>query len=162
RPCNISTRCGKRPFRSTATPIRGGRRCRTAASQPAGKSDGDGTFGEAIDAARVSGVDDRGGPQSSPLPACGERSARTCAPGEGVGALFRESELQRGTLRIEERPPLPARGEREKSCGVWRRPRMMAGAVALLAALFVQWITPTLALDTVRLGKAVPNSFAFG
>jgi ABC-type nitrate/sulfonate/bicarbonate transport system substrate-binding protein len=34
--------------------------------------------------------------------------------------------------------------------------------VALLAVLFVQGITPALALDTVRLGKAVPNSFAFG
>ena len=34
--------------------------------------------------------------------------------------------------------------------------------IALIAALFLHPATPTLALDTVRLGKAVPNSFAFG
>jgi len=32
----------------------------------------------------------------------------------------------------------------------------------LIAVLLVNLITPSLALDTVRLGKAVPNSFAFG
>ena len=35
-------------------------------------------------------------------------------------------------------------------------------AFALCAALLIAWINPALALDTVRLGKAVPNSFAFG
>jgi ABC-type nitrate/sulfonate/bicarbonate transport system substrate-binding protein len=34
--------------------------------------------------------------------------------------------------------------------------------VALCVALLIAWATPALALDTVRLGKAVPNSFAFG
>jgi len=34
--------------------------------------------------------------------------------------------------------------------------------VALLAAFLLRLTTPSLALDTVRLGKAVPNSFAFG
>jgi NitT/TauT family transport system substrate-binding protein len=34
--------------------------------------------------------------------------------------------------------------------------------IALIAALLLYLATPLLALDTVRLGKAVPNSFAFG
>jgi ABC-type nitrate/sulfonate/bicarbonate transport system substrate-binding protein len=34
--------------------------------------------------------------------------------------------------------------------------------VALCVALLIAWANPALALDTVRLGKAVPNSFAFG
>ncbi len=34
--------------------------------------------------------------------------------------------------------------------------------IAFLAALLLPLATPSLALDTVRLGKAVPNSFAFG
>jgi NitT/TauT family transport system substrate-binding protein len=32
----------------------------------------------------------------------------------------------------------------------------------LCTALLIAWVNPALALDTVRLGKAVPNSFAFG
>jgi NitT/TauT family transport system substrate-binding protein len=35
-------------------------------------------------------------------------------------------------------------------------------ALALYVALLIAWANPALALDTVRLGKAVPNSFAFG
>jgi NitT/TauT family transport system substrate-binding protein len=34
--------------------------------------------------------------------------------------------------------------------------------IALIAALLLHLATPALALDTIRLGKAVPNSFAFG
>src|SRR5712691_3500064 len=34
--------------------------------------------------------------------------------------------------------------------------------LGLLAGVLLQIITPSLALDTIRLGKAVPNSFAFG
>jgi NitT/TauT family transport system substrate-binding protein len=34
--------------------------------------------------------------------------------------------------------------------------------VALLALLLLHWVSPALALDTVRLGKAVPNAFPFG
>jgi NitT/TauT family transport system substrate-binding protein len=39
---------------------------------------------------------------------------------------------------------------------------MMLSFIALATALLVSLATPSLALDTVRLGKAVPNSFAFG
>jgi NitT/TauT family transport system substrate-binding protein len=38
----------------------------------------------------------------------------------------------------------------------------MLSFIALATALLVSLDTPSLALDTVRLGKAVPNSFAFG
>jgi ABC-type nitrate/sulfonate/bicarbonate transport system substrate-binding protein len=38
----------------------------------------------------------------------------------------------------------------------------MLSFIALATALLVSLATPSLALDTVRLGKAVPNSFAFG
>ena len=34
--------------------------------------------------------------------------------------------------------------------------------VALLALLLLHLVSPALALDTVRLGKAVPNAFPFG
>jgi NitT/TauT family transport system substrate-binding protein len=37
-----------------------------------------------------------------------------------------------------------------------------SAAFALCVALLIAWANPALALDTVRLGKAVPNSFAFG
>jgi NitT/TauT family transport system substrate-binding protein len=40
--------------------------------------------------------------------------------------------------------------------------RPLLGFLALLAALVLPLVTPSFALDTVRLGKAVPNSFAFG
>jgi hypothetical protein len=46
-----------------------------------------------------------------PLPACGERSDREAIRVRGP---FRESEPQILRLRIVEKPPLPARGEREK------------------------------------------------
>ena len=39
---------------------------------------------------------------------------------------------------------------------------MMLSFIAVAAALLLSLATPSLALDTVRLGKAVPNSFAFG
>jgi ABC-type nitrate/sulfonate/bicarbonate transport system substrate-binding protein len=38
----------------------------------------------------------------------------------------------------------------------------MCATAALLAAWIIHSATPAFALDTVRLGKAVPNSFAFG
>jgi NitT/TauT family transport system substrate-binding protein len=97
---------------------------------------------------------------------------------EEVGALarrvrgpFRESEL----LKKPPHPdPLPARGEREKfgraSCAYFTgRGRAsvtaplgsMRALIALLACALIQYVAPALALDTVRLGKAVPNSFAF-
>src|SRR6266481_820197 len=44
--------------------------------------------------------------------------------------------------------------------GVAARPRF--NLIALIAALLIHLATPSLALDTIRLGKAVPNSFAFG
>jgi NitT/TauT family transport system substrate-binding protein len=40
----------------------------------------------------------------------------------------------------------------------WRR----LSVIALIASLVLSLAAPSLALDTVRLGKAVPNSFAFG
>jgi NitT/TauT family transport system substrate-binding protein len=39
---------------------------------------------------------------------------------------------------------------------------MMLSFVALATALLLSLAAPSLALDTIRLGKAVPNSFAFG
>ncbi len=44
------------------------------------------------------------------------------------------------------------------SVAAWRR----LSFITLIAALLLHLATPSLALDTVRLGKAVPNSFAFG
>jgi ABC-type nitrate/sulfonate/bicarbonate transport system substrate-binding protein len=40
----------------------------------------------------------------------------------------------------------------------WRR----FSFIALITALLLHLATPSFALDTIRLGKAVPNSFAFG
>jgi NitT/TauT family transport system substrate-binding protein len=40
--------------------------------------------------------------------------------------------------------------------------RRRVGLISLIATLLLSLATPSLALDTVRLGKAVPNSFAFG
>jgi len=65
--------------------------------------------------------------------------------------------------------PRPASGEREqKALGrlvagptVIPVTRLWLGFIVLTAAL-LPLATPCLALDTVRLGKAVPNSFAFG
>jgi hypothetical protein len=34
--------------------------------------------------------------------------------------------------------------------------------IVLVVGFLIHFITPSLALDTIRLGKAVPNSFAFG
>jgi Tripartite tricarboxylate transporter family receptor len=58
----------------------------------------------------------------APLPACGERSARACAPGEGASPRARAVNL---TLRLADRPPhpdpLPASGAREKRrCPIWQ------------------------------------------
>jgi NitT/TauT family transport system substrate-binding protein len=44
------------------------------------------------------------------------------------------------------------------SAAAWRR----LSLIALIAALLLHLATSSLALDTVRVGKAVPNSFAFG
>src|SRR5271163_1303674 len=91
--------------------------------------------------------------------------------GRGRRALARRV---RGPLRESEllnKPPhpdpLPARGEREKRCraGLQRGVGFAARArwtLALLACALIECANPALALDTVRLGKAVPNSFAFG
>ena len=43
----------------------------------------------------------------------------------------------------------------------WSRSRWPLALIALLACALIQCAAPALALDTVRLGKAVPNSFAF-
>src|SRR4249919_3689442 len=51
----------------------------------------------------------------------------------------------------------------ERSLGLSRSCASPASAAfALCVALLIAWMNPALALDTVRLGKAVPNSFAFG
>src|SRR5215468_9916206 len=42
------------------------------------------------------------------------------------------------------------------------KPRRQGLIVGLTAGVLLHLVTPSLALDTVRLGKAVPNSFAFG
>ena len=121
----------------------------------------------------------------SPLPACGERSefARSSCKFPVRGRL-RESELGVESDLVEA-PPHPdplhspsktgvnalmASGEREQSARgqlnalpvVTPAARPPFSFTALIAALLLNLTTPTLALDTVRLGKAVPNSFAFG
>ena len=48
-------------------------------------------------------------------------------------------------------------GEREKR----RRAHRTLALIALFVGIFSQFVSSALALDTVRLGKAVPNSFAF-
>jgi NitT/TauT family transport system substrate-binding protein len=117
-----------------------------------------------------------------PLHACGERSE--------FARLSRKFRV-RGPLRESEpveRPPHPdplhsptktgvnalmASGEREQrrraTCDspalherVGFAVRSRLSLITLIATLLLNLATPSLALDTIRLGKAVPNSFAFG
>jgi NitT/TauT family transport system substrate-binding protein len=63
-------------------------------------------------------------------------------PGGGDRHLAGNCTRFKGRIDIAARPPV--------------------SSIVLLAALLLHLATPSLALDTLRLGKAVPNSFAFG
>jgi NitT/TauT family transport system substrate-binding protein len=68
--------------------------------------------------------------------------------------------------RAHQRPPPGGHGAQERAFAHPTRFSVAAlrqlSPVTLIAALLLHLATPSLALDTVRVGKAVPNSFAFG
>jgi NitT/TauT family transport system substrate-binding protein len=108
----------------------------------------------------------------SPLTACGERSAPSLTLPRLRGRVWWGR--VRGPLRESEpvetpRPsPRKSRKREQKACGPCARMRVVVATrptvsfLALITALLLHFSAPSLALDTVRLGKAVPNSFAFG
>jgi NitT/TauT family transport system substrate-binding protein len=107
----------------------------------------------------------RGAP--APSPACGGGLGRglfasICALDPRKDPLASESAgaEMRGSSPEAPSPTLPRKREREQArCAVWLK--LMPAVFALTAGLLIYGATCAHALDTVRLGKAVPNSFAF-
>ena len=89
---------------------------------------------------------------NAPSPGLSPQAGR----GERCGKLlFRGQSCQKQELLTKRDRVAPRR-----TAGVVTRSRL--SFITLIAALLLHLATPSLALDTVRLGKAVPNSFAFG
>jgi NitT/TauT family transport system substrate-binding protein len=91
-----------------------------------------------------------------------------CGEGSGVGVGRCGTSVPHGTTP---HPIPPPQGGRESAWLAFvNRAPMRVGVtassrinfIALIAAFLLNLATPSLALDTVRVGKAVPNSFAFG
>src|SRR5467141_1456869 len=79
-------------------------------------------------------------------------------PREERGLLRMRSEGLDSSVRCDWFHGIDPLAHMRFSIAAWRR----LSFIALIAALLLHLATPSLALDTVRLGKAVPNSFAFG
>src|SRR6266436_1355630 len=84
--------------------------------------------------------------------------ARRRRPREERGLLRMRSEGFDSIVRCDWLHGIDPLAPMTFSVAAWRR----LNFIALIAALLLHIATPSLALDTVRLGKAVPNSFAFG
>jgi NitT/TauT family transport system substrate-binding protein len=82
---------------------------------------------------------------------------------------YSEGSATQQSDRSRQQPTSVGGGDQRPICNC-RAPEIRIGVaarsrlrfIALIAALLLPLATPSLALDTIRLGKAVPNSFAFG